>query len=155
MAFVTRTVDSVSTSKHSKQFSLSSKTKPRMIYDGVQWGIGGRGTSLADGMAHGMQDNTRVLLSSIELPDDPILQYSIYSSPSSDPLAPLESLRRKLAQSSLQQPIFSSPITRIHFQSAHPLLYIFHVASAGHPTSAAMTLDDPTCELNTPHADFR
>jgi hypothetical protein len=96
-----------------------------------------------------MQDSTRVLLSSLSLPEDPILQYAVYSSSSlTDPLTPLESLRRKLLPTSAQvhqevaEGILSNLITRIHFISAHPLLYIFHVASANDPPLAAIMLDD-------------
>ncbi|KIM27284.1 hypothetical protein M408DRAFT_24751 [Serendipita vermifera MAFF 305830] len=93
-------------------------------------------------MAQGIHDGTKVLLSSIELPDEPVLQYSIYSSGAADPLVHVESARRKLCTPSAQS-LFSSPITRIHFTSGSPLLYVFHVASNG-DESPTMALDDLT-----------
>lgn len=109
----------------------------------VTGGIGGRQAKLLS-MAQSIHDGTKVLLSSIELPDEPVLQYSIYTSNAADPLAYIESARRKLA-ASCTDALFSSPISRIHFQSGSPLLYVFNILSSG-DESPVTALDDLTRE---------
>ncbi|KAG8836237.1 hypothetical protein FRC17_008973 [Serendipita sp. 399] len=81
-------------------------------------------------MAQGIHDGTKLLLSSIELPEDAHLYYSIYVSTTAEPLEDIESARRKLSEAYTGD-LFTAPICRVHFENALPLLYVFTVASEG------------------------
>ncbi|KAG8822784.1 hypothetical protein FRC19_005231 [Serendipita sp. 401] len=81
-------------------------------------------------MAQGIHDGTKLLLSSIELPEYAHLHYSIYVSRAAEPLEDIESARRKLSNARTGD-LFAEPICRIHFENGLPLLYVFHVTSGG------------------------
>lgn len=78
-------------------------------------------------MAQAIHNSTKLLLSSIELPEDALLYYNIYSSNSADSLSQLESARRKLSGVIHAAAIFSSALCRIHFEAGAPVLYVFHL----------------------------
>jgi hypothetical protein len=105
-----------------------------------------------DRMAQGITNKTQLLLSSVELPDDAALHYSIYSSPSQDPLAALEAARRKLmltgAGTPLEAHLITSPFSRIHFDNGKPVLYVFRLLSSGDDAPGTL-LDDLTRESVT------
>lgn len=84
-------------------------------------------------MAQPIHDGTKLLLSSIELPEEAVLQYAVYSSSAPEPLQHLESARRRFLESRTES-LFEAPIPRIHFQAGLPLLYVFKVVSAGEET---------------------
>jgi hypothetical protein len=99
-------------------------------------------------MAQGIHDETRLLLSSLELPEDAILKYSIYSSSSSgDALSAIESARRRVTEARTQD-LFASPICRVHFEGSSPRLYVFTVVSPDSENPNIPVLDDLTREFS-------
>jgi hypothetical protein len=97
-------------------------------------------------MAQGITNKTQLLLSSIELPEDAALHYSIYSPASQDPdaLAALEAARRKLGPS-LDAHLLTNPFSRVYFDDGKPLLYVFRLLSSGDDAPTTQ-LDDLTRE---------
>lgn len=112
--------------------SLSQKFQSQNQCYGRGWQLSlkGRRYPLTSPMAQPIHDSTKLLLSSIELPEDAVLQYTVYSSPATDALQQIESVRRKLLELRTES-FFEAPISHVYFSSGVPLLYLFRLVSAG------------------------